>query len=114
MSKAVAAAVGALAIQIFSGLAPTRATWNWTQTTGQCSCDVSTDGPHCTVVPHSGMSCDVSTDVQNDAAVAASNNETVPCASTSSTMMGCGLEEEAWMQIERPPPKTRTPQFDLY
>ena len=65
----------------------------------------------CTVVPHSGtgMSCADGGSVQNDAAVAASNNETVPScstasASTSNTMSEFGFEEEAWMQIEGLPP----------
>ena len=53
MLKAVAAAVGALAIQIFSGLAPSRATWNWTM-------DVPTTSSTCTVVPDSEMSGDLS------------------------------------------------------
>ena len=74
MSKAVAAGVGALAIQIFSGLAPSRAAWGWTMdvpTNGGFTCEEgSTIGGAkgttaanytCTVVPDSGMSCDVST-----------------------------------------------------
>ena len=74
MSKAVAAGVGALAIQIFSGLAPSRAAWGWTMdvpTNGGFTCEQGTTiggakgttaaNYTCTVVPDSGMSCDVST-----------------------------------------------------
>ena len=76
MSKAVAAAagVGALAIQIFSGLAPSRAAWGWTMdvpTNGGFTCEqgspiggargTTAANYTCTVVPDSGMSCDVST-----------------------------------------------------
>ena len=74
MSKAVAAGVGALAIQIFSSLAPSRAAWGWTMdvpTNAGFTCEQgATIGAAagstaanftCTVVPDSGMSCDVST-----------------------------------------------------
>ena len=74
MSKAVAAGVGALAIQIFSGLAPSRAAWGWTMdvpTNGGFTCEqgspiggargTTAANYTCTVVPDSGMSCDVST-----------------------------------------------------
>ena len=74
MSKAVAAGVGALAIQIFSGLAPSRAAWGWTMdvpTNAGFTCEQGTTiggaagstaaNFTCTVVPDSGMSCSVST-----------------------------------------------------
>ena len=100
MSKAVAAGVGALAIQIFSGLAPSRAAWGWTMdvpTNGGFTCEQGTTiggakgttaaNYTCTVVPDSGMSCDVST-------ITLSWSQ-VPACSTSgastSSMMGCAL-----------------------
>ena len=65
---------GALAIQIFSGLAPSRAAWGWTMdvpTNAGFTCEQGTTigasggstaaNFTCTVVPDSGMSCDVST-----------------------------------------------------
>ena len=74
MSKAFAAGLGAVAVQIFSGFAPSRAAWGWTlsvPTDGGFSCQQggtlsgnasSTAADFtCTVVPDSGMSCDVST-----------------------------------------------------
>jgi len=63
-----------LAIQIFSGLAPSRAAWGWTMdvpTNAGFTCEQGTTigaaagstaaNLTCTVVPDSGMSCDVST-----------------------------------------------------
>lgn len=74
MSKALAAGLGAVALQIFSGLAPSRAAWGWTKSIpedGGFSCQegnprggamgsVAADYD-CTVVPDDGMTCDVTT-----------------------------------------------------
>ncbi|CAE7419612.1 MSH6 [Symbiodinium pilosum] len=72
ISKALAAGFGAVAVQIFSGLAPSRAAWTWTlsiPTDGGFSCQEgntitgnssSTAADFdCTVVPDDGKTCDV-------------------------------------------------------
>jgi len=74
MSKALAAGLGAVAVQIFSGLAPSRAAWGWHMnitegggfscqegnTRGGAMGSVAADYD-CTVVPDDGMTCDVTT-----------------------------------------------------
>ena len=72
MSKVLAAGLGAVAVQLFSGLAPSRAAWTWTlsiPTDGGFSCQEgntitgnssSTAADFdCTVVPDDGKTCDV-------------------------------------------------------
>ncbi|CAE7942740.1 unnamed protein product [Symbiodinium sp. KB8] len=77
MSKALAAGLGAVAVQLFSSLAPIRASWGWTVTwnltvpRGDFSCQegntLTFEGEAfsavadftCTVVPDSGKTCDV-------------------------------------------------------
>lgn len=74
MSKALAAGIGALAVQIFSSLAPSRAAWTWTLSPpadGGFTCaeganitgDMNSAAADfdCTVVPDDGMTCDVTT-----------------------------------------------------
>eukprot|EP00438_Fugacium_kawagutii_P024034 Skav212897 [mRNA] locus=scaffold374:68493:68948:+ [translate_table: standard] len=74
MSKAFAAGLGAVAVQIFSSLAPSRAAWTWTLSVpadGGFTCEqgasITGDSTSaaadfdCTVVPNDGMTCDVTT-----------------------------------------------------
>ncbi|CAE7250860.1 gsp-2 [Symbiodinium natans] len=80
MSKAFAAGFGAVVVQLFSGLAPGRASWGWTVTwtltvpeEGDFTCQEGSTGSTftgtkgfsgdadftCTVVPNSDKTCDV-------------------------------------------------------